>query len=311
LVRVSLFFGSINGSLIILIYLEHPSLYETTTSVKAMPITLSSTGDIDAADTKKRSRELRDDEGYLSPEDLSKLSHPERKKHREKKRRREATKGFDDLMNLLVEIDPKVRIEAEERDRRGQWKESIGAQEDSLLTRVETLTRTVDALRRVHRENEERKVIIMELTRGGSGVSLGGRAAVVNDEVRNRETIKHIIGRRASFYSHHCSPFITLCQVTRMFPMTMCNPSAESLTHRSLEHSTLFQQAGLGQAAMADSGATAAALLTQRSLNPFGVDSSSALPGGFLGLQGLGAMAGNSELLLNLSSILAERNGAS
>jgi hypothetical protein len=159
---------------------------------------LSSSVDIDAADTKKRSRDLGDDEGDLTPEDLSKLSHAERKRHREKKRRREATKGFDDLMNLLAEIDPAVRIEAEERARRGQWKEGIGAQEDSLLTRVETITRTVDALRRVHRENEERKVIIMELTRGGSGLGLGGRTAVMNDEVRNRETIEHT-GRRASF----------------------------------------------------------------------------------------------------------------
>jgi hypothetical protein len=88
-------------------------------------------------------------------------------------------------MNLLVEIDPKVRIEAEERARRGQWKGSIGAQEDNLLSRVDLITRTVDVLRRVHRENEERKVIIMELTRAvGSGVGLGGRAAIMNDEVR-------------------------------------------------------------------------------------------------------------------------------
>ena len=163
---------------------------------------LSSSGDIDAADTKKRSRDRGGDEGDLTPEDLSKLSQPQRKRHREKKRRREATKGFDDFMNVLVEIDPKLRIETEERAKRGQRKDSIGAQEDNVLTRVETISRTVDALRRVHRENEERKVIIMELTRGGSGVGLGGRTAVMNDEVRNRETIEHM-GRRASFHSQH------------------------------------------------------------------------------------------------------------
>jgi hypothetical protein len=144
----------------------------------------SSSVDIDAADTKKRSRDIGDEEDYVSPKDLSKLSHPERKRHREKKRRKNVNKGFDDLMNLLVEIDPKVRIEAEERARRGQWKGSIGAQEDNLLSRVDLITRTVDVLRRVHRENEERKVIIVELTQGGSGVGLGGRAADTNDEVR-------------------------------------------------------------------------------------------------------------------------------
>jgi hypothetical protein len=144
----------------------------------------SSSVDIDAADSKKRSRDVGDDEDYFSPEDLSKLSRSERKRHREKKRRSDVNKGFDDLMNLLVEIDPKVRIEAEERARRGQWKGSIGAQEDNLLSRVDLITRTVDVLRRVHRENEERKVIIGELTRGGSGGGLGSRAAATNDEVR-------------------------------------------------------------------------------------------------------------------------------
>jgi hypothetical protein len=168
---------------------------------------LSSSVAIDAADTKKRSRDLGGEKGDLTPEDLSKLNLPERKRHREKKRRRETTKGFDDLMNLLVEIDPKVRIDAEERAQRGQWKESIGAQEDSVLTRVETITRTVDALRRVHRENEERKVIIMELTRRGSGVGLGGPTVVMHDEVRNRETIEHM-GRRASFHSQQYLFFV-------------------------------------------------------------------------------------------------------
>jgi hypothetical protein len=273
--------------------------------MKAMPVSFSSSVDIDAADTKKRSRDLGNDEGYLSPEDLLKLSRSERKKHREKKRRSHVSKGFDDLMNLLIEIDPSVRIEAEERARRGQWKGSIGAQEDNALTRVDLITRTVDVLRRVHRENEERKVIVMELTRGGSGVGLGGRTAVVDDEVRKRETVEHMGKGLAFTHNVICSPFITICQITRMFPMTMCNPSTESLTHRALEHSTLFQQGGLGQATMADSGAAAAALLGQRSLTPFGVGSASAPPGGFLGLQGLGSIP---ELLL--SSIMAERNRA-
>jgi hypothetical protein len=156
----------------------------------------------DAANTKKRSRDLGDDEGYLSPEDLSKLSRSELKRNREKKRRSDVNKGFDDLMNLLVEIDPNIGIEAEERARRGEWKRSIGAQEDNLLTRVELITRTVEELRRVHRENEERKVIITELTQGGSGAGREGRAAVTNDEVRNRETTGHM-GTGDNFHSQH------------------------------------------------------------------------------------------------------------
>jgi hypothetical protein len=145
----------------------------------------SSSVDIDTADTKKRSRDIGDDEDSLSPEDLSKLSRADRKRHREKKRRSDVNKGFNDLMNLLVEIDPKVRTEAEEKARRGQWKGSIGAQEDNLLTRADLITRTADVLRQVHRENEERKVIIMELTGGGSGGVVGSCAAATNDQVSN------------------------------------------------------------------------------------------------------------------------------
>jgi hypothetical protein len=145
----------------------------------------SSSVGIDAAYTKKRSRNIGDDEDSLSPEDLFRLSSADRKRHREKKRRKNVNKGFDDLMNLLVEIDPKVRIEAEERARRGQWKERIGAQEENLLGRVDLITRTADVLRRVHRENEERKVVIAELTRGDSGGVVGSCAAATNDEVSN------------------------------------------------------------------------------------------------------------------------------
>lgn len=93
-----------------------------------------------------------------------------------------------------------------------------------------------------------------------------------------------------------------------MLPMTMHNPSVESLTNRALERSTLYQQAGLGQAA--DSRAAAASLFTQRSLNPYGGGSSSILPGGFLGLQGLSSIPGSSGEMLDLSSIMAERNRA-
>jgi hypothetical protein len=46
-------------------------------------------------------------------------------------------RASDDLMNLLVEIDPKVRIEAEERARRGAVEQrSIGAQGGQLTTVV-------------------------------------------------------------------------------------------------------------------------------------------------------------------------------
>jgi hypothetical protein len=119
----------------------------------------------------KRSREDDDYGDELpSPEELSRMSRSERKRHREKKRRNDVNKGFDELMSLLLEIDPDVRAEAEERARRGQWKGGFGAQEENLLSRVDLIARAVQVLRRVHRENEERKQIIAKLS-GGTAVA--------------------------------------------------------------------------------------------------------------------------------------------
>ena len=140
---------------------------------------------------------------HLTPEVLAQMSRSERKKFREKKRRSDGklptflvvafcgvallaaaieyepkpasvaictviliiscshswfavNKGFDDLVDLLVTIDPVVKAEHEDRVRRG-------ATEEHLLSRVELIGRTVDVLRRVHKENEERKLIIQQL----------------------------------------------------------------------------------------------------------------------------------------------------
>ena len=131
---------------------------------------------IEGDTSKKRARETEDDDADLeglTPAELAKMSRSERKRHREKKRRSDVNKGFDELMTLLLEIDPTVRAEAEERARRGQWKGNFGAQEDNLLNRVDLIGRAVEVLRRIHRENEERKHIIASLTRSGAGSNLG------------------------------------------------------------------------------------------------------------------------------------------
>ena len=71
---------------------------------------------------------------------------------------------FDALTHLLLEIDPVVHAEAEDRARRGQLKGGNAVtQEENLLSRVELIERTVEVLRRVHKENQERKLIIEHL----------------------------------------------------------------------------------------------------------------------------------------------------
>ena len=66
-------------------------------------------------------------------------------------------------MALLIEIDPIVRAEADERAKKGQWKGNLGSQEENLLSRVELIGRSVEVLRRIHQENEQRKLIIDQL----------------------------------------------------------------------------------------------------------------------------------------------------
>lgn len=135
----------------------------------------------------KREKPDDDDDDFFTSENLSKMSRSERKRHREKKRRSDVNKGFDDLMALLIDIDPGVRAEADERARRGQFKGSAGALEDNLLSRVDLISRTVEVLRRVHRENEENKLIIKHLTNTPS------QAASMSDSIQNtlRGSLQH------------------------------------------------------------------------------------------------------------------------
>lgn len=58
-------------------------------------------------------------------EDDTPLSRSERKREREKKRRSDVNKGFDNLMRLLLEIDPEVRRDAEDRARKGHCKRTL------------------------------------------------------------------------------------------------------------------------------------------------------------------------------------------
>ncbi|GKY94009.1 hypothetical protein MPSEU_000367700 [Mayamaea pseudoterrestris] len=99
----------------------------------------------------------------MTPSKLASLSRSERKRYREKKRRSDVNRGFEDLMTLLLEVDPEVRAEAEDRARRGQWKGTAAPQDDNLLSRVDLISRTVTVMRRLHEENEQRKLIIGQL----------------------------------------------------------------------------------------------------------------------------------------------------
>lgn len=117
-----------------------------------------------AALTKKRARE--EEEPII-------MSTAEKKRLREKKRRDEITRGFDQLMKLVLEIDPEIRAEAEDWAAqsgapRGDVGVLVGGKEENLLTRGDLMNHTAKLLRRLHTENENRKRTIAKLTGQGS-----------------------------------------------------------------------------------------------------------------------------------------------
>jgi Helix-loop-helix DNA-binding domain len=143
-----------------------------------------------SSNAKKRSYEAADEDDNPSEQEVAAMSRSERKRHREKKRRSDVNKGFDELMALLLEIDPEVRADAEERASKGQCKRSLGAHEDNVLSRVDLIATAIKVLKRVNWENEKHKKMLEDLVlkNGGSqaseaagmarpGASLGGQTA--------------------------------------------------------------------------------------------------------------------------------------
>jgi hypothetical protein len=157
------------------------------------------------AGSQKKKRKAREGNGNdgggftTDPSKLAMMSRSERKRHREKKRRSDVNKGFEDLISLLVEVDSGVRLEVEEeRARRLQVRAGAGAGagsssgdaptanihnskvqfrraetsssaasastgDDNILSRVDMIDRATTVLRRLHGENEQRKVLIEHL----------------------------------------------------------------------------------------------------------------------------------------------------
>lgn len=101
-----------------------------------------------------------------SRSNLLDASRSERKREREKKRRGDVNQGLDQLMTLVFTIDPELKAGAEERHRKSHSsKVSRRAEPEAILSRVELINAAVTTMHRVHQENEERKMIISQLSR--------------------------------------------------------------------------------------------------------------------------------------------------
>jgi hypothetical protein len=86
----------------------------------------------------------------------------ERKRQRERQRRFDLAKAFDELAALLSQVDPEDGEPNRRRRRKSGIDESQSAEIDigdtsSGLTRLDMIVRTIDVVRRIHRENADLK----------------------------------------------------------------------------------------------------------------------------------------------------------
>lgn len=91
----------------------------------------------------------------------------ERKRQREKQRRIDLSKAFDDLAALMVAIEPEAGDA--DADAKKKRKKSGDGDEASGITRLERIERAMNILKRLHRENEELKATVANLRERGLG----------------------------------------------------------------------------------------------------------------------------------------------
>ena len=153
---------------------------------------------------------------YELPQNMADLNRAERKKHREKKRRSEVNRGFDELAELLVQVDPQVRAEMER-----QWS-TDGTTEENHMSRVRVIDRAVGVIRRLHQENEMGKSLIQELS-----LQVAQQKASVWSEVRLEESTAEDTPHGPSTLSHQYD----LHPLTYLFFTAGPSPSTSSPTH--------------------------------------------------------------------------------
>jgi hypothetical protein len=208
----------------------------------------------------------------MDPSQLAMMTRSERKRHREKKRRSDVNRGFEDLLGLLVEVDAGVRIEVEEeRLRRAQARgeavhpaagqggpsspssPSLLLAEENLLSRVDLIDRATNVLRRIHRENEQRKVLIDQLifqqrlrvnpssssasTAAASSASMASRAlnplpSVLVESPSQDLVCSLFVNCIALLHHHHHHLFLLL--------LLLFYSRSGLLTHRSFSYLVLF-----------------------------------------------------------------------
>jgi len=95
----------------------------------------------------------------------------ERKRRREKQRRSDLSNAFDELAAFIVQVEP-GGIGEDDADKKGKKRKSSDGGEDSAgITRLDLIGRALRIMKRLYRENEERKRVIASIEGRGGGAN--------------------------------------------------------------------------------------------------------------------------------------------
>ena len=120
-----------------------------------------------------------------SPEAPSrKLSRTEKKRNREQQRRHEVNEGFDSLVDLLRQIEPKFRTGS----RKPAFSAGADMDEHTITNRVDLLDYTMKLLQSLHDDNEKKKEKIKELIAEQSAIETNCETeTIANLQEKNNE----------------------------------------------------------------------------------------------------------------------------
>mmetsp|Transcript_21177 Transcript_21177/g.50019 ORF Transcript_21177/g.50019 Transcript_21177/m.50019 type:complete len:290 (-) Transcript_21177:3279-4148(-) len=106
--------------------------------------------------------------------DLESNKRSERKRRREKQRRSDLSNAFDELAAFTIQVEPGSG--EDDSDKKGKRRKSsdAGGEDSAGITRLDLIGRALRIMKRLYRENEERKRVIS---------TLEGRGGVPNDNV--------------------------------------------------------------------------------------------------------------------------------
>lgn len=144
----------------------------------------------------------------------------ERKRQREKERRRDLSVAFEELSQLMTQVEPQgMDEESVSGEKKKRKKSSVEGADDAGGTRLDVIGRALRIITRLHRENEERKQIISSYeASGGAGPHPNDNVIVMVPSLTPIEE-EHSVARASypqnyqqPYHSHHLAASAAVAQ---------------------------------------------------------------------------------------------------